>query len=104
MDSDKKYDELIKYSNPQKVRCNLDKYLGKNTQLYISTHKTKKYMVLSPNGFIHFGQYAPPMEDYTKHQNEIRRIRYLQRATAIKGNWLENPYSANNLSIHLLWT
>ena len=103
MDADKKYNELIKYSNPQEVRRKLDTYLGKKTELYISTRRTKKYMVLSPNGFIHFGQFDPPMEDYTKHQNEIRRINYLNRATAIKGNWRDDPYSANNLSINLLW-
>ena len=103
MDEDDKYTELIKYSDPEKVRRNLDKYLGKNIPLYISTRRTKKYMIQRPTDgkFIHFGQIG--YEDYTKHQNDIRRIRYLQRTTNIRGNWRDDPYSSNNLSIHLLW-
>jgi hypothetical protein len=110
-----KYDELLEYSDPVKVRRNLRKYLGKNVKLYISTRKNKKYMVMRPEGtdgspvlasrrrrtWSHFGQL--PYEDYTKHRNELRRIRYLQRATNIRGNWAEDPYSSNMLSINLLW-
>ena len=43
------------------------------------------------------------MEDYTKHKDEKRRKSYLARAKGIKGDWKNNKYSANNLSIHLLW-
>ena len=101
---DDKYTELLKYSNHERVRKNLDKYLGTDIPLYISTRINKKYMIQRPDGkFIHFGQFDPPMEDYTKHQNDIRRIRYLNRATNIKGKWRDDPYSSNNLSIHLLW-
>lgn len=101
---DDKYDKLLQISNPERVRRNLDKYLGKDIPLYISTRRTKKYAIQRPDGkFIHFGQFDPPMEDYTKHQNDIRRIRYLTRATNIRGNWQDDPYSSNNLSIHLLW-
>ena len=104
MDENKKYEELLKYSNPERVRHNLDKYLGKNIHLYISTRKNKKYAIQRPDGkYIHFGQFDPPMEDYTKHQNDIRRINYLNRATNIKGKWRDNPYSPNNLSIFGLW-
>lgn len=42
-------------------------------------------------------------EDYTKHNDPERRLRYLARATKIKGDWKNNPYSPNNLSIRLLW-
>ena len=31
------------------------------------------------------------------------RERYLKRATKIRGDWQDNPFSANNLSINLLW-
>lgn len=104
MTEDDKYTELLKYSDPVRVRKNLDKYLGKDIPLYISTKATKKYMIRNEKGkYIHFGQFDPPMEDYTKHQNDIRRIRYLNRATNIRGNWRDDPYSANNLSINLLW-
>lgn len=103
MNEDDKYTELLKYSDPIRVRKNLNKYLG-NIPLYISTRRNKKYAIQRPDGrFIHFGQFDPPMEDYTKHQNDIRRIRYLNRATNIRGNWRDDPYSANNLSINLLW-
>jgi len=104
MDEDEKYEKLLKYSDPEKVRRNLHKYLG-DIPLYISTRRTKKYMIQKPDGkFIHFGQFDPPMEDYTKHQNEIRRINYLNRATNIKGKWRDDPYSPNNLSIFLTWS
>ncbi len=32
-----------------------------------------------------------------------RRKAYLARATKIKQNWKDDPYSKNNLSINLLW-
>ncbi len=42
--------------------------------------------------------------DKWKHKDDSRRRRYLQRATKIKGNWKDNKYSPNNLSIiHILW-
>ena len=97
-----KYEKLIQISNPEKVRKNLNKYLGKNIPLYISTRRTKKYMIQRPDGkYIHFGQMG--YEDYTKHQTKIKRIAYLTRATNIRGNWRDDPYSPNQLSINLLW-
>jgi hypothetical protein len=107
--------ELLKYSNPVEVQRKLSKYLNTPVarpscgwhrrplvDLYQSTRRRKKYMIQSREGkWIHFG--AMGYADYTKHKDEIRRIHYLQRATAIKGHWKENPYSANNLAIHGLW-
>jgi hypothetical protein len=69
--------------------------------LYISTRKNKKYALFNGNKTTHFGQL--PYEDFTKHKNMTRRRNYLQRATHIKGDWKRDPYSANNLAIHLLW-
>ena len=43
------------------------------------------------------------MEDYLYHQNEKRRTNYLKRSSNIKGNWKDDPYSPNNLSINILW-
>jgi hypothetical protein len=104
MTEDEKYIELLEYSNPERVRRNLDKYLGKDIPLYISTRRNKKYMIQRLDGkFIHFGQFNPPMKDFTHHKNDIRRINYLRRATHIKGDWREDKYSPNNLSINLLW-
>ena len=67
-----------------------------------STRKNKKYMILNDsNKYIHFGDSR--FEDYTKHQDNERRKRYLDRATKIKGNWKKDKYSPNLLSQNLLW-
>lgn len=101
MDYAAKYDELLKYSNPDTAAKRLHKYLP-GTKLYLSTRKSKKYMVQRPDGsYSHFGQIG--YEDYTKHHDDLRRIHYLQRATKIKGNWKQDPYSSNNMSLHILW-
>ena len=95
-------EELRKWSNPEEVRKKADEYLGKDIPIYISNKKGKKYMVQNPDGkWIHFGQLG--FQDYTKHQDEERRKRYLARATKIKGNWKNDKYSPNSLSISLLW-
>ncbi len=96
---------LDDYSNPKVVYQKARKYLGKDVIIQPSTNKNKKYMVYDPNteNWVHFGTMKPPMEDFTKHQDEKRRQRYLARATKIKGDWKDNKYSANNLSINILW-
>jgi hypothetical protein len=99
-----KYNELLKYSNPTIVKKKAVDLFGKNVKLAVSTRKDKKYMIQDPQGrWIHFGGFNPPMEDYTKHRDPERRRRYLQRATAIRGDWASNPYSSNSLSVALLW-
>jgi hypothetical protein len=75
--------------------------IGSNAGLYVSTRKNKKYMLFNGCKTVHFGQL--PYEDYTKHKNKTRRQNYLRRATNIKGDWKKDPYSPNNLAIHLLW-
>ena len=95
--------DIDEVSNPEVVLKKAKKYLGKNVIICLSTRKNKKYMVFNPNTnkWIHFGN--SNYEDFTKHNDEERRQRYLRRATKIKGNWQENKYSPNNLAIHLLW-
>ena len=101
---DEKYIQLKNYSNPNIVKKKAVDLFGKNVKLAVSTRKDKKYMIQDPQGrWIHFGGFNPPMEDYTKHRDPERRRRYLQRATAIRGNWASNPYSSNSLSVALLW-
>ena len=39
-----KYTELLKYSNPQKVKKLAKKFLGDDVKLFVSTRKDKKYM------------------------------------------------------------
>lgn len=89
-------------SDPERVVRNARRYFGRSVPLYKSTRPTKKFMVQRPDGkFIHFGQAGA--EDYTFHQNEVRRQNYINRASNIKGNWKNDPYSPNNLSLAILW-
>ena len=94
--------DIDSYSNPQEVLKKVHKYFGRDTELYLSTRKNKKYMIEDPNGkMVHFGQI--PFEDYTKHHDEFRRNNYLKRTENMKGNWRDNPYSPNNLARNILW-
>jgi hypothetical protein len=98
----KNEDELLKWSNPIEVKMNAIAYLGKDIPLYYSFKPDKKYMVITPDEkVVHFGQQG--YEDFTKHQDEKRRKKYLARTSKIKGDWATNKYSPNNLSRHLLW-
>jgi len=103
MDDNDKLKELMKISNPAKVLKNAIKYFNNpNVKIYVSSKKDKKYMIIGLNGkAIHFGQIG--YEDYTKHNDLNRRNAYLARATKIKGNRADDPYSPNSLSINLLW-
>lgn len=96
-------DKLFYISNPKKAQYNAFKYLGPSAILYKSFKPNKKYKILNQytNKYIDFGS---NMEDYLYHQNEDRRNNYLKRASNIKGNWKNNPYSKNNLSINVLWS
>ena len=70
-----------------------------------STRKTKKMMVLTKKGIIHFGDSS--MEDYTQHKDEKRRINYCKRSAGIKdgnGNLTKNnKESSNYWSRKILW-
>lgn len=97
-----KDDNLYKISNPKEAQKNAFRYLGPNAILYKSEKNNKKYKILNPNNnkYIHFGS---NMEDYLYHQNEVRKNNYLKRSGNIKGNWINDPYSKNNLSRNILW-
>lgn len=90
-------------SNYTKVRANFERYKGNDDVVLKRSEKAdKKYkVIINGKRTVHFGS---KMEDYTKHQDETRRKRYLARAKAIRGEWKDNKYSANNLSIHLTWS
>jgi len=80
----------------------LKKYYGGDVDLYLSSSKHKKYMIFNEDSKkVHFGSIL--YQDYTKHKNKKRRQKYLKRASNIKGNWKQNPFSPNMLSIILLW-
>ena len=93
--------ELNKYSNFKTVNDNAKRLYGK--EVFVSTRKNKKYMIMNDDKkWIHFGQLG--YEDFTKHLDEQRRELYIKRASKLKGQWKENIYSPNMLSIVLLWT
>lgn len=97
-----KNNKIWLYSNPSEVMRKAKLYDNRiNVQL--STNPNKKYMIINPDTHknIHFGHMGS--EDYTKHKDIDRRRLYLKRATKIKGNWKDNKFSPNNLSINLLW-
>jgi len=95
-------EKICEVSNPKMVLKQLKKYYGDEVDLYLSTSKNKKYMVFNEQGKkIHFGSIIH--EDYTKHKDKKRRKNYLKRASNIKGNWRQNQFSPNMLSIILLW-
>ena len=102
--------DLSNYSDFETVLSRAKYYYGEDVKLLQSTRKTKKYMIFDPynNKFVHFGQMR--YLDFTKYvklydikiANE-HRSRYLKRALKIKGNWKDNVYSPNYLSLLLLW-
>lgn len=101
-----KLEQLLKISNPKEVVKKAQQYFNNpDIKVYLSNKKTKKYAIYDPinKKLVHFGQFHPPMEDFTKHGNSQRRDNYLKRAMNIRGDWKNNPYSANNMSIALLW-
>lgn len=95
-------DDIWTYSNPVIAQQTAFKKYGPRAVLYRSKAKNKKYAIINPNGkIVNFGQMG--YEDFTKHQNSIRRLHYLQRATNMRGDWKNDGYSPNNLSINILW-
>lgn len=94
---------ILKFSNPKEVFKNAKDIYGDDVEIKLSSRSDKKYMIYNPvnNKWVHFGAYG--YEDYTKHKDEERRLNYLKRSSNIKGNWINNPYSPNYLSIMLLW-
>ena len=87
---------------------------AKGLKVDYATDKTHKFQLTTPSGEVRrFGRKG--MMDFllwSKAEAEGRvpegtankhRKSYLARATKIKGNWKEDPFSPNNLAIHLLW-
>lgn len=99
----KDVEELIKFSDPNKVVKYAEYYLGHNIKVYRSNKPSKKYSIINPDTgkHIYFGQMG--YTDYTLHNDEKRRNNYLKRTEKIKGNWKNNLYSPNNLSRIILW-
>ena len=93
-----KLNELMNYTDINKVR-RIAERVGLN-KIYPSTRLNKKYMVRDPitSHWIHFGQL--PYEDYTFHNDLIRRDNFKKR----NASWAYAPvYSPASLSYYLLW-
>jgi hypothetical protein len=90
---------LEDYSNPKIVYKKAREIYGPGVQIEPSTRKSKKYMLLKPDGkWVHFGYYG--MEDYTKHKDENRRDAFRSR----NRKWAhQHKYSSAYLSYYLLW-
>lgn len=90
---------LEDYSNPELVYKKAREMFGPHVIIQPSTRKTKKYMLLKPDGkWVHFGQYG--MEDYTKHRNAMRREAFRTR----NRQWAyQDILSPAFLSFWLLW-
>jgi len=99
MDNNEKLNQLKEVSNIKTVKKRAKEIY--NADVYPSTRKGKKYMIWDGLKWIHFGSIL--YSDWTKHGDPVRRESYLKRASKIKGNWKENPYSPNFLAINLLW-
>ena len=84
------------------VLKNAKSYLGNDVIILPSTRKNKKFLIMNPeNKYVHFGDKR--YEDFTQHKNKDRQQNYLKRSSNIKGNWKNNKYSPNNLSMNILW-
>ena len=99
-----KIEQLLKVSNPKEVIKKAQQYFNDpDIKVYLSNRKNKKYAIYDPNikKLVHFGQMG--YMDYTMHKDDKRRQNYLIRASNIKGEWKNNKYSSNNMSMHILW-
>jgi hypothetical protein len=77
----------------------LHKYYGKNTALYESTRKDKKFMVINPEGKkIHFGQKGA--SDWHLHKDPIRRDKFRTR----NARWANaEKWTPAHLAYWVLW-
>jgi len=95
-----KLSQLEKVSDINRVKKRAKEVYG--LDVLPSTKKDKKYMIDNGEKVIHFGSIL--YQDMTKHMDKKRRDSYLKRATMIKGDWKDDPFSKNWLAIILLWT
>jgi hypothetical protein len=90
------------YSNPKIVFQKAKRIYGDDVEIKLSTRKDKKYMLLNPNNnkWIHFGTMKPPMEDFTKHKNLLRRDKFRSR----NKKWAsQDEYTPGFMSYYLTW-
>ena len=75
---------------------------GKTFHLFRSPRNDKKYCVIAPGGIrIDFGQKG--YKDFTKHKNEERKQRYINRHILNENHSPSGMYTAGWWSRWLLW-
>lgn len=87
--------KMRKYDNHANVRFSSDpKY-----KLEAYNKNTNKWVKFGGNGYHDFIIYSLSNPEVAVK----KRQSYLSRANNIKGDWKDDKYSRNNLSIHILW-
>lgn len=83
----------------QSVLKALHKHYGKDTELYLSSRKDKKFMVKSPTGkWVHFGQAG--YSDWHLHKDPIRRENFRSR----NWKWADaEKWTPAHLAYYILW-
>lgn len=97
-----KQERIYDVSNPEVVYNNaMVMFDGfDNFELELSTRQNKKYMIrgdFSNGRWIHFGDVR--YQDYTKHNDDERRRRFLTR----NAHWNRKKFTPAYFSYHLLW-
>lgn len=83
----------------ESVKRALHKYYGARVDLYKSSRKDKKFMVISPEGKkVHFGQKG--YEDWHMHKDKNRRMNFRAR----NHEWASAPkWTSAHLAYWVLW-
>jgi len=75
------------------------------TKIVRSWRLNKKFAVLTPQGWLHFGDRR--YQDFTQHRDPVRRAAYLKRASKIRDKagrlTIDNPLKANYWAARKLW-
>jgi hypothetical protein len=81
------------------VSSALNKFYGKDVELYESSRKDKKFMVQRPDGkWIHFGQKG--YSDWHLHRDPLRRERFRTR----NKRWADaEKWTPAHLAYYVLW-
>ena len=86
----------------EEVTKSLHRHYGKDVELFHSTRKDKKFMVITPDGkMIHFGA-----KDYPDFYLDQTNKRYERRERFLKRNarWANaDKYTPAHLSYYVLW-
>jgi hypothetical protein len=96
----KKDDSLFEWSNPKIAQKKAFEILGKDAILYKSDKPDKKYKYYNPllQKYQYFGQMN--FQDFTKHLDEDRRNRFLNR----NKKWANaEPYSPAFMAYYIIW-